>query len=69
MIGTRSDIARLQSDFYRDCYHMVLKWLMVECIIILLLIVGIIYFVVTHPSPHYYATTSTGQIIPMIPMR
>ncbi len=69
MLGPRSDIARLQSDFYRDCYHMVLKWLIVESIIILLLIVGIIFFVVAQPVPQYYATTSAGLIIPMLPAR
>ncbi len=58
--------ARLLSDFYRDCYHKVLRWLMVSVVIILLLISAIIYYIFFQPAPTYYETTTNGQIIPLI---
>ncbi len=66
MLGQRHEIARLQSDFYRDSYYKALRMLMVTMVIILLLIAAIIYVVIFQPPPRYYATTTTGQIIPMV---
>ncbi len=65
MIGKREDIARLQSDLFRDHYHRLLNVLLVESVIILLLILAIIYFTFFQPPSKYYATTSEGQVIPM----
>lgn len=65
MIGDRQKHARFQSDFYRDSYYKMLNALIYSCVVILFLIMGIIYLVVTHPSPNFYATTLGGQIIPM----
>lgn len=65
MIGTRQQQARYQSDFYRESYHKILNALIFSCIVILLLISGIIYLLLSKPSPHYFATTMGGQIIQM----
>lgn len=67
MIGDRQQQPRYQSDFYRDYYHKVLNALIYSCLLIVILIGAIIYLVITHPSPKYYATTMGGQIIPMVP--
>lgn len=67
MIGKRHELARLQSDFYRDNYYKLLRRLTIAIVIMILLILVMIYLVVTVPSRQYYATTSTGQIIPMTP--
>lgn len=67
MIGNRQQQAKYQSDLYRDNYHKILNALMMSCFIILLLILGIIYFILTQTSPNFYATTLNGQIIPMQP--
>lgn len=65
MLGNRSENARLQSDFYRDQYRKMLRWLIVMIVVMLLLISAIIYKVVVRPEQHYYANTSEGKIIVM----
>lgn len=65
MLGNRSDNARLQSDFYRDQYRKMLRWLIVAIVVMLLLISAIIYKVVVRPAQQYYANTSDGKIIVM----
>jgi intracellular multiplication protein IcmL len=67
MIGNRHEIARFQSDFYRDSYHKMLIALLLSIVVMLGLIAAIIYVVFTQPKPQYYATTTSGQIIPMTP--
>lgn len=66
MIANRSEIARLQSDFYRDQFRKVVRWIMVSVVLMLLLIVAIIYCILVQPSQEYYANTTEGRIIPMI---
>jgi hypothetical protein len=68
MIGARQHHARFHSDFYRESYHKILNALLFSCVIILALIAAIIYLILSKPSPNYYATTMSGQIIRMIPM-
>jgi hypothetical protein len=65
MLGRRQTIARLQSDFYRDQFHKMLRWLMVSVVMMLMLIVTIIYLLLVKPSQDYYANTLEGKIIPM----
>lgn len=69
MIGQRHEIARLQSDFYRDSYYKVLNWLMFEIVVMLLLIVSIIYHVLVHPPQHFYASALGGQVMTLTPGR
>jgi hypothetical protein len=66
MISDRDENARFQSDFYRDKYHGVLRSLLLSVCLIVLLIGGIIYLVLFRAPPQYYATTTDGQIIPMV---
>lgn len=65
MIGSRNEIARLQSDFYRDQFRKVVGWLITAVILMFLLIFMIIYFVLFQPSQSYYANTSEGRILDM----
>jgi hypothetical protein len=65
MIANRQSIARLQSDFYRDQYRKILRWLVVCVVIIYLLIMGIIYCVFIQSPQNYYANTVDGTIMPM----
>lgn len=65
MIGPRHEIARLQSDFYRDQYRKILKWLIAAVMIMFLLIATIIYLILFQPARHYFANTTEGRIIPM----
>jgi hypothetical protein len=63
MIARRDEITYYQSTFYRENYHKVLTGLIVEAIIILVLIVGILYTTIFRASPHFYVTTTSGQIL------
>ncbi len=65
MIGSRNEIARLQSDFYRDQFRKVVHWLMVSVILMFILIFMIIYFVLFQPKQNYYANTAEGRILDM----
>lgn len=65
MLGRRSDIARLQSDFYRDQFRRMVRWLMVSVVLMLILTVAIIYSILVQPPRSYYANTTEGRIMLM----
>jgi len=65
MIAPRHEIARLHSDFYRDQFHKLLRWLIVSIVIIFILIGGIAYVILFQPSIPYYANTIDGRILDM----
>jgi hypothetical protein len=69
MIGKKNEIARMQSDFYRDAYKKILSWLLAEVVIMLMLIAVIIYYVFFPAPPQYYATSSAGQLIALAPVK
>lgn len=63
MLGNRNEIARLQSDFYRDKYYSVLRALLISVCLTVALIGVIIYLILFAAPPKYYASATTGQII------
>lgn len=65
MLGHRHEIARLQSDFYRDQLRKILRWLLFSVFIMFVMIAAIIYLILAQPSQHYYANTTEGRILPM----
>lgn len=65
MLGSRHEIAQLQSDFFRDKFRKVLRWLIYSVVVMLLLAAGVIYLILTRPSPDYYANTMDGRILEM----
>lgn len=65
MLGRRYENARLQSDFYRDQFRKILRWLVIACVAILLLIGVIIYLILFEPVPANYANTTDGRILAM----
>lgn len=65
MIAPRHEVARLQSDFYRQQFHRMLRWTMYALAFIFILICLIVYQILVEPSPSYYANTSEGKILPM----
>ena len=67
MIGTRTTIPRMQSDFYRDKYRKILRSLISLTVVIVCLIAVIMYLIFFSAEHQYYATTTEGQIIPMMP--
>jgi hypothetical protein len=65
MLGQRHEIARLQSDLYRDAFRKTLRWLVISVFIMFALIAAIIYLIFFQPSVHYYANTIDGKIMDM----
>jgi hypothetical protein len=69
MIGQRYQIARFQSDFYKECYYKVLRWLFIEVAIMIILILAIIYHILLHAPQLYFANTTSGQLMALLPGR
>lgn len=65
MIAPRHELARLQSDFYRDQFRKILRWTIGAVVIILLLIAIIIYLLLAQPPQRYYGNTTEGKILAM----
>lgn len=65
MIASRHAIARLQSDFFRDQFRKMLRWVFYSMILMFILIAAIIYFILLEPKQAYYANTQEGKILPM----
>lgn len=65
MLGQRHEIARLQSDFYRDQFRKILRWILYAIFVIFALILSIIYLILFKPVTPYYANTSDGKILSM----
>jgi intracellular multiplication protein IcmL len=65
MLGQRHQIARLQSDFYRDQFRKILRWLMVTVFIMFALIFVIFYLILVQPPQKFYGNTTDGRILPM----
>lgn len=65
MLGPRHEIARLQSDFYRDQFRKILRWLVAAVAIIFILLALVVYTILFQPSVNYYANTLDGKILDM----
>lgn len=65
MIASRQATARLQSDFYRDQFRRMVRWVMYSLVVVFLLIAFIIYKILVQPSQSYYANTTEGKILLM----
>ena len=65
MLGRKQEIARLQSDFYRDQYRKILRWILTSIIIMFALITAIFYFILLAPPQAYYGNTTDGKILRM----
>lgn len=65
MLGPRYQIARLQSEFYRDQFRRLVRFLIIELFVMLLLVLLIIYQVLFPPKQAYYANTTDGRVLPL----
>jgi hypothetical protein len=65
MVGQKYEIARMRAELHRDNYRQLLRVLIGLNVLTLLLIVAIIYVIFFQPDPTYYATTTTGFVIPL----
>ena len=65
MQGHRYEIPHFQSDFYREKYRKLLRWIIFFVFIIFVLILGIIYLILFKPPQKYYGNTTDGKILVM----
>jgi hypothetical protein len=65
MLGRKHQIARLQSDFYRDQYRKVLRWSMAAVFVMFALIFTIFYLILVQAPQAYYGNTTEGKILRM----
>lgn len=68
MTETALELVRLRNEFYRDNYRRIVSILLLTFLIIGLLIGALIYVVTHPPSPKYFATDTTGRIVPLLPL-
>ncbi|MBA3662489.1 MAG: hypothetical protein H0W64_12225 [Gammaproteobacteria bacterium] len=67
MLASRQQNAWLHSDFYRDQFHKMLRWMIGSIFIIYVLLAIVIYLILFQPTQSFYANTTTGMILPMPP--
>lgn len=65
MAGKRHEIARMRAELHRDSYKKLLRILIYLNVLALILMICLAYVIFFQPAPTYYATTSTGLIIPL----
>ena len=66
MLGTRYQVAKLHSLFYRDQFRRLVRWLFVELFIMAVLVAAILYYVFFPAHQMYYANTTDGRVLPMV---
>ena len=62
------DIVSQKHLFYRDSYRRALKLLIVLSCIAVVLAAWLMYSIFTRPLPEFYATSTTGEVVPMQPL-
>lgn len=62
------EVVSLRSGFYRDSYRKVVGALLLCILVILMLVGALVYIVSNPPMPKYFATTTDGRIMPLVPL-
>lgn len=68
MADNALELVRIRNEFYRDNYRRVLAILLFALMIIFLLVGALIYVVTHPPAPKYFATNTSGRIVPLVPL-
>ncbi|WP_259411986.1 type IVB secretion system apparatus protein IcmL.2 [Coxiella burnetii] len=58
-------LALQKNNLYRDNYRRVMAFLLASVVITVSLFAVLSYQIITTPKPAYYATTTTGRVIPL----
>jgi intracellular multiplication protein IcmL len=68
MAENAAELVKLRNEFYRDNYRRVFTALLFM-IIVNIVLIGIVYYQLTHrPTPQYFATSSDGKITRLQPL-
>lgn len=62
------ELVRVRNEFYRDNYRRIIAILLLAFLIIGLLVGALIYVVTHPPAPKYFATDTSGRILPLVPL-
>src|SRR6056297_988762 len=62
------ELVRMRNDFYRDNYRRVITVLLLAFFTICLLIGSLVYVLTHPPAPKYFATSTSGRIVPLVPL-
>jgi intracellular multiplication protein IcmL len=58
-----------RNAFYRDGYHFLVRVSLIQCAVIVFLLVSLVGFLASSQTRQiYFATTSDGRIIPLVPL-
>lgn len=68
MTDSAIEIVRIRNEFYRDNYRRIVAILLLAFLIIGLLVSALIYVVTHPPTPKYFATDTSGRIVPLVPL-
>jgi len=62
------ETVQLRNNFYRDSYRKILIALLLCVAVILIQVAALIYVISNPPAPKYFATTTEGRIMPLVPL-
>lgn len=62
------EVVKLRRNFHRDSYRVIAVLLLIALIAIVVLSSIVLYQETHQPTPKYFATTSSGKLIPMVPL-
>jgi len=62
------EVVRLRNEFYRDSYRKVVIALLVCIFVVLMLAGSLVYIIGNPPMPKYFATSTDGRIMPLVPL-
>lgn len=54
--------------FYRDYYRRACTALWIALVIIIVLSLLLLYLYIQRPTPDFYATSSDGKLVPLVPL-
>lgn len=60
-----ADLQLTTNRLYRDSYRRVMTYLLIMLGVCLILVVALIMMLLSLPKPKYFATTTTGKVVPM----
>lgn len=67
-MNSRIDVIRSKKGFYRDNYSRVCWTLLVALGLIFFMGMSIVYCIIFHPTPDFYATSTDGKIVRLFPV-
>ena len=62
------ELVTLRNNFYRDNFRRMVWVLLISLIVNVILLAGLVTLSNRQPHSYYFATTSDGQIIPIVPL-